>query len=170
MKQAHIVPRCNQAIRILKELQEYTGAGRFVFPSVHTHARPMSENTVNAVLRQTGYDKDTMTGHGFCAIARTILNEVLHVRPDYIEHQFAHAAREPNGKSYNRKVHRVISEPPHENLPLTSRTIILHYGGMMFLKERYRVAARCRLLFKESEVFGLILLRGGLFRDLCPDL
>ena len=105
MKQAHIVPLCNQAIGILKELHEYTGAGRYVFPSVRTHARPMSENTVNAALRHAGYDKDTMTGHGFRAMARTILDEVLHIRPDYIEHQLAHAVRDPNGRAYNRTAH-----------------------------------------------------------------
>ncbi len=107
MKQAHIVPLCNQAIGILKELHEYTGAGRYVFPSVRTHARPMSENTVNASLRHAGYDKDTMTGHGFRAMARTILDEVLQVRPDFIEHQLAHAVRDPNGRAYNRTAHLV---------------------------------------------------------------
>ncbi len=107
MKQAHIVPLCDQAIGILKELQEYTGAGRYVFPSVRTHARPMSENTVNAALRHAGYDKDTMTGHGFRAMARTILDEVLQIRPDYIEHQLAHAVRDPNGRAYNRTAHLV---------------------------------------------------------------
>ena len=105
MKQTHTVPLCNQVIGILKELQEYTGAGRYVFPSVRTHARPMSENTVNAALRHAGYDKETMTGHGFRAMARTILDEVLHVRPDYIEHQLAHAVRDPNGRAYNRTAH-----------------------------------------------------------------
>jgi integrase len=54
-----------------------------------------------------GYDKDTMTGHGFRAMARTILDEVLHVRPDYIEHQLAHAVRDPNGRAYNRTSHLV---------------------------------------------------------------
>ena len=107
MKQAHIVPLCSQAIEILSELQEYTGAGRYVFPSIRTHARPMSENTVNAALRHAGYDKDTMTGHGFRAMARTILDEVLQVRPDYIEHQLAHAVRDPNGRAYNRTAHLV---------------------------------------------------------------
>jgi integrase len=107
MKQAHIVPLCNQAIEILKGLREYTGAGRYVFPSVRTHSRPMSENTVNAALRHAGYDKDTMTGHGFRAMARTILDEVLQVRPDYIEHQLAHAVRDPNGRAYNRTAHLV---------------------------------------------------------------
>jgi integrase len=105
MKQAHIVPLCSQAIVILRDLHEYTGAGRYVFPSVRTHARPMSENTVNAALRHAGYDKDTMTGHGFRAMARTILDEILHIRPDYIEHQLAHAVRDPNGRAYNRTAH-----------------------------------------------------------------
>jgi integrase len=107
MKQAHIVPLSRQAIEILRELHTYTGAGRYVFPSVRTHARPMSENTVNAALRHAGYDKDTMTGHGFRATARTILDEVLHIRPDYIEHQLAHAVRDPNGRAYNRTAHLV---------------------------------------------------------------
>ncbi len=105
MKQAHVVPLCRQAIDILKELKEYTGAGRYVFPSVRTHARPMSENTINAALRQAGYDKDKMTGHGFRAMARTILDEVLQIRPDFIEHQLAHAVRDPNGRAYNRTAH-----------------------------------------------------------------
>jgi integrase len=52
-----------------------------------------------------GYDKETMTGHGFRAMARTILDEVLHIHPDYIEHQLAHAVRDPNGRAYNRTVH-----------------------------------------------------------------
>ncbi len=107
MKQSHIVPLCRQAVEILKGLQEYTGAGRYVFPSVRTHARPMSENTINAALRHAGYDKATMTGHGFGAMARTILEEGLQVRPDYIEHQLAHAVRDPNGRAYNRTAHLV---------------------------------------------------------------
>ncbi|MCK9197352.1 MAG: hypothetical protein M0P16_10275 [Syntrophales bacterium] len=65
----------------------------------------MSNNAILAALRRMGYDKDTMTGHGFRAMARTILDEVLHVRPDYIEHQLARAVRDPNGRAYNRKAH-----------------------------------------------------------------
>src|SRR3546814_698464 len=67
--------------------------------------RPMSENTVNAALRRMGFDSDTMTGHGFRAMARTILDEVLGFRPDFIEHQLAHAVRDPNGRAYNRTAH-----------------------------------------------------------------
>jgi integrase len=65
----------------------------------------MSNNAVNAALRRMGYDGETMTGHGFRAMARTILDEVLHIRPDYIEHQLAHAVRDPNGRAYNRTAH-----------------------------------------------------------------
>lgn len=60
---------------------------------------------INAALRRMGYDKETMTGHGFRAMARTILDEVLQVRPDYIEHQLAHAVKDPNGRAYNRTAH-----------------------------------------------------------------
>lgn len=105
MKQAHMVPLCHQAIEILTQLKELTGASRYVFPSARSFARPMSNNAVNAALRRMGYDKETMTGHGFRAMARTILDEVLHIRPDYIEHQLAHAVRDPNGRAYNRTAH-----------------------------------------------------------------
>jgi integrase len=105
MKQAHIVPLCRQAVETLTQLKELTGASRYVFPSGRSFARPMSNNAVNAALRRMGYDKDTMTAHGFRATARTILDEVLHVRPDYIEHQLAHAVRDPNGRAYNRTAH-----------------------------------------------------------------
>jgi integrase len=105
MKQAHIVPLCRQAVEILTELKEFTGESRYVFPSGRSFARPMSNNAVNAALRRMGYDGETMTGHGFRAMARTILDEVLHIRPDYIEHQLAHAVRDPNGRAYNRTAH-----------------------------------------------------------------
>ena len=67
----------------------------------------MSENTINVALRALGYDSETMTGHGFRAMARTILDEVLGFRPDFIEHQLAHAVRDPNGRAYNRTAHLV---------------------------------------------------------------
>jgi integrase len=65
----------------------------------------MSENTLNAALKRLGYGKDKMTAHGFRAMARTILDEVLGVRPDFIEHQLAHAVRDPNERAYNRTAH-----------------------------------------------------------------
>ena len=104
-KTEHLVPLSRQALDILKELHPLTGYSQYVFPSMRTNSRPMSENTINAALRRLGYDKDTMTGHGFRAMARTILDEVLQVRIDYIEHQLAHAVKDPNGRAYNRTAH-----------------------------------------------------------------
>ncbi len=102
----HLVPLAEQAIPILRELHALTGSGRYVFPSTRTDTRPMSDNTVNAALRRLGYDTKTeMTGHGFRAMARTILDEVLHVRPEIVEHQLAHAVRDPLGRAYNRTTH-----------------------------------------------------------------
>lgn len=104
-KTPHIVPIASQAVAILRELQPLTGRTEFLFPGVRSQRRPMSENTITAALRALGYGGDSMTGHGFRAMARTILDEVLHVRPDYIEHQLAHAVRDPNGRAYNRTAH-----------------------------------------------------------------
>jgi len=65
----------------------------------------MSDNAINAALRRMGYGSDVMTAHGFRATARTLLDEVLGFRPDYIEHQLAHAVKDPNGRAYNRTAH-----------------------------------------------------------------
>ena len=89
----------------LLEIHALTGSGRYVFPGARTNGRPMSDNAVLAALRRMGFAKDEMSGHGFRAMARTILDEVLQVRPDYIEHQLAHALRDPNGRAYNRTAH-----------------------------------------------------------------
>lgn len=105
MKVSHIVPLSTQAVEILRSLQPLTGASRYVFPSGRSFHRCMSNNAVNAGLRSMGYDKDTMTGHGFRAMARTMLDEVLQVRPDFIEHQLAHAVKGPLGRAYNRTSH-----------------------------------------------------------------
>lgn len=102
---AHIVPLPTQAVAILRELQLLTGNGRLLFPSVRTKDRPMSDNTVNAALRRLGYDGDTMTGHGFRAMARTILDEVLSVPAPIIEAQLAHTVKDPLGRAYNRTAH-----------------------------------------------------------------
>lgn len=105
MKVAHLVPLSRQAVAILKELEPLTGRSRYLFPCHRSYARPMSNNAINAALRRMGFDKDEMTGHGFRAMARTILDEVLQVRPDFIEHQLAHAVKDPNGRAYNRTAH-----------------------------------------------------------------
>lgn len=101
----HIVPLSQQALEILRELQPLTGSSRFVFPSARSYSRPMSDNAILAAMRRLGIDKEEMSGHGFRAVARTILDEVLGVRPDFIEHQLAHAVRDPNGRAYNRTAH-----------------------------------------------------------------
>ncbi|WP_455947832.1 tyrosine-type recombinase/integrase [Lelliottia jeotgali] len=107
MRQAHIVPLARQAVEVLRELQPITGHGRYVFAGGRTDKRPMSEVAVLAALRVMGFDKDTVTGHGFRATARTLLDEVLGYRPDIIEHQLAHAVKDPNGRAYNRTTHLV---------------------------------------------------------------
>jgi integrase len=101
----HIVPLSTQAVAILREIYPLTGSGPFVFPSARSHKRPMSDNAILAAMRRMGITKDEMSGHGFRATARTILDEVLEVRPDLIEHQLAHAVRDPNGRAYNRTSH-----------------------------------------------------------------
>ncbi len=105
MKQAHIVFLCRQAIDVFKELQPLTGTSRYVFPSLRTRQRPMSDNTMNAALRRMGYDKDTLTAHGFRAMARTILDEVLRINPNVIEAQLAHKVPDRLGTAYNRTSH-----------------------------------------------------------------
>ncbi len=105
MRQPHLVPLSRQAVALLEELHPLTGRSPYVFPGARSSKRPMSNNAINAALRRMGFDKDTMTAHGFRAMARTVLDEVLHFRPDYIEHQLAHAVRDPNGRAYNRTKH-----------------------------------------------------------------
>lgn len=101
----HVVPLAVQAVEILRELQPLTGRREYVFPSARGKGRPMSDVAMTAAMRRMGIDGDTMTAHGFRAMARTVLDEVLGYRPDYIEHQLAHAVRDPNGRAYNRTAH-----------------------------------------------------------------
>ncbi|MES2204782.1 MAG: integrase arm-type DNA-binding domain-containing protein [Pseudomonadota bacterium] len=105
MRQPLLVPLSTQSINILKEIYALTGTGRYVFPSARSTLRPMSNNAVLAALRRMGFAKEEMSGHGFRAMARTVLDEVLGVRPDFIEHQLGHAVRDPNGRAYNRTAH-----------------------------------------------------------------
>lgn len=107
MREPHLVPLSAQALSILQDLHALTGSGKYVFPGARTNGRPMSDNAILAALRRMGFTKDEMSGHGFRAMARTILDEVLQVRPDYIEHQLAHAVRDPNGRAYNRTAHLI---------------------------------------------------------------
>ncbi len=105
MKKPHIVPLSRQAVEILLALQQLTGRGRYLFPSHRSPQRCMSDNALNAALRRLGFTKDEATAHGFRASARTILDEVLNERSDYIEHQLSHSVRDALGTAYNRTAH-----------------------------------------------------------------
>ncbi len=98
----HLVPLSHQAIRILRELHPLTGHGMYLFPSSRTITRPMSDNTILSALRRLGIPKDEMVGHGFRAMARTLLAEQLHFRPEVIEHQLSHRVPDTLGAAYNR--------------------------------------------------------------------
>ena len=102
-KTQHIVPLCTQAVKLLKEIQPLSGAGEYVFQGGHNPDKAMSEAAINAALRRMGYDTKTeITGHGFRAMARTILHERLNIDPHIIEHQLAHKVPDTLGAAYNR--------------------------------------------------------------------
>ena len=98
----HLVPLAAQAVKILREIEPLTGHGRYVFTSLLSGERPMSENTLRGALRRMGYSNDDMTPHGFRAMARTIMVEQLNVHPDVIEAQLAHGKSGPLGAAYDR--------------------------------------------------------------------
>lgn len=98
----HLVPLSRQAVAILRDLYPLTGRSRYVFPSLRTNERPMSDNAVLSALRRMGYPKDEMTGHGFRAMARTMLAERLNIDEAVIEAQLAHSVKDSLGRAYNR--------------------------------------------------------------------
>lgn len=100
----HVVPLSRQSIEILMSVHPLSGHGRYVFPSTRGGGRPMSENTVNYALHAMGY-KDIHCAHGFRAMARTIMDEVLEQRVDLLEHQMHHEVKDANGNAYNRTAH-----------------------------------------------------------------
>lgn len=102
MRNDHIVPLPRQAIKLLKEIHPITGHGKYVFPSARGGSRCLSDGGVRVALRDMGYTKEMVTPHGFRATARTLLDEKLKFRVDIIEHQLAHAVKDPNGRAYNR--------------------------------------------------------------------
>lgn len=101
----HIVPLATQAVAILEELQPHTDHSEFVFPGGRSPLKPLSENAVNAALRNLDIPSETLSGHGFRAMARTLLDEELHFPPHIIEQQLAHAVKDPLGRAYNRTAH-----------------------------------------------------------------
>jgi integrase len=98
----HIVPLSRQALAILRQLHQVTGAGQYAFPGARSTKRPMSDNAVLAALRTMGIPAGVMTGHGFRASFRTIGDYVLNFRVDLLESQIAHEVKDPNGRAYNR--------------------------------------------------------------------
>lgn len=102
-KNDHLVPLSIQAVNILKDIKPFSGHGEFVFMGGHDPKKPMSEAAINAALKRMGYDTKTqITGHGFRAMARTILHERLNIDPHIIEHQLAHKVPDTLGAAYNR--------------------------------------------------------------------
>ena len=101
MRSEHLVPLANQTLVLIRKLHEITGAGKFLFPSLRSRHRCMSDNTINAALRRLGFGKDEMTAHGFRSTASTQLNE-MGFPPDIIELQLAHAERNKVRAAYNR--------------------------------------------------------------------
>lgn len=99
MKAEHIVPLSRQALAMLAELKEISSGSRFVFPG-RNRDKPISNNTMLFALYRLGY-KGKMTGHGFRAVASTILNETG-FNPDVIERQLAHCERNEVRGAYNR--------------------------------------------------------------------
>lgn len=104
-KTQHIVPLARQAVALLREIHPLTSSSVYVFPSARSELRPMSDAALLAALRRMGYSRDDQTIHGFRAIARTMLDEELHFKPELIEHQLAHTVRDPLGRAYNRTQH-----------------------------------------------------------------
>jgi len=100
MRRPHRVPLSRQSLAIIRDLQTFTGGGRWLFPSVRTTARPMSENTLNAALRRLGYGSDEMSTHGFRAMASARLNEMGQWNPDAIERQLAHQEQDSVRRAY----------------------------------------------------------------------
>lgn len=102
-KTEHLVPLATQAVAILRELHALTGTGRYVFPGARTNGQPMSNGAVDVALRRAGYStREEQSGHGFRAMARTILHQEMGIAPEVIEHQLAHRVPDALGTAYNR--------------------------------------------------------------------
>ena len=105
MRAEHVVPLSRQAVALLQDVGKVTGNGRYVFPSIRTVQKPMSDNTLNAALRRLGYSKDEMTTHGFRSVASTLLNESAKWSVDAIERALAHKGSDQIRAAYHRGSH-----------------------------------------------------------------
>jgi integrase len=101
----HVIPLSTQSLAIFQGLHLLTGRGKYIFPSARGGSRPLSENGLRTALRTLGFSNEQMSVHGFRAMARTLLDEVLNFPVDWIEHQLAHQVRDVNGRAYNRTAH-----------------------------------------------------------------
>ncbi|NLR73459.1 site-specific integrase, partial [Novosphingobium sp. ERN07] len=136
MRKPHHVPLSRQSIAILQEIRAITGSSGYVFPSMRSRTRPMSENTLNAALRRLGYASNEMTAHGFRAMASTILNESGKWSPDAIERALAHGDSDKVRAAYHRGTHwkeRVLMAQWWSDLldSLRSGATILPFPGAM---------------------------------------
>ena len=104
-RQPHCVPLSQQALAILREAEALSGGGRYVFPKLGSHLKPMCENAVNGALRRMGYGADTMTAHGFRSTASSLLNESGKWNPDAIERSLAHADANQVRAAYHRSAY-----------------------------------------------------------------
>lgn len=105
MRLPHLVPLSRQSLALIEQLRPITGHGRYLFPGRYSGDSTISGMAINAALRRLGFEKDEITGHGFRAMARTLLDEQLRCRPDAIEAQLAHAVPDRLGRAYNRTLH-----------------------------------------------------------------
>lgn len=105
MRQPHSVPLSRQSLAILTNMRTLSGSGRYVFPSIRSRTRPISENTINAALRRMGYPKDQMTAHGFRTSASSLLNESGKWNPDAIERALAHMVAGSVRRIYNQSAY-----------------------------------------------------------------
>src|SRR5437588_551676 len=133
MGEPHIVPLARQAVAILRELQPFDRGGRYLFPSLRTRERPMSNNTINAALRRLGYASDEQTAHGFRSMASTLLNE-QGFPPDVIELQLAHSERNKVRAAYNKA----------QRLPERRKMMQAWADYLDALRERARIASDLR--------------------------
>lgn len=138
-RQAHIVPLSTQAMEILGEIHRVSGHREYVFPGGRSPQRPMSENAINAALRALAIDKSVMCGHGFRAMARTILEEHLKFPAHLIEAQLAHTVRDLNGRAYNRTSfideRRVMMQRWADYLDALRAPNVIPFGGSAFVKK-----------------------------------
>ncbi|WP_413818571.1 tyrosine-type recombinase/integrase [Sphingobium sp.] len=105
MRRAHKVPLTVQVLQMLAELEPITGEGKYLFPSIRSSERPITDNSLNAALRRLGFGKDEVTAHGFRATASTLLNEMGKWHPDAIERQLAHVESNDVRRAYARGAH-----------------------------------------------------------------